>query len=226
MTTPTSASGSAASGADVDPDTTVTAPQPEPCPKGHTVYEECFAPFRYCPEKGCGRAEGGIQLPTEAAPDVPEPTRDDLIRSLLDMAAKRVENAQEKTNLFEPETWPTPHRHYNDVRDNGCGHEVHVGWLEIAQEVEYVQQLMDFVGIPDALSQGRGDADWRVAEAVLRLTGALARLDRIAENHRQEQGDGGMVGSYCVECQWVWPCPTYRFANGDADPLDPWRDDE
>lgn len=30
----------------------------EPCPKGRTDYEACFAPFRYCPEKGCGRTEG------------------------------------------------------------------------------------------------------------------------------------------------------------------------
>ena len=28
-----------------------------PCPKGRTDYEACFAPFRYCPEKGCGRVE-------------------------------------------------------------------------------------------------------------------------------------------------------------------------
>jgi hypothetical protein len=28
-----------------------------PCPQGRTDYEACFAPFRYCPVKGCGRAE-------------------------------------------------------------------------------------------------------------------------------------------------------------------------
>lgn len=27
------------------------------CPLGHTDYEACFAPFRYCPVKGCGRTE-------------------------------------------------------------------------------------------------------------------------------------------------------------------------
>lgn len=27
-----------------------------PCPQGRTDYEACFAPFRYCPVKGCGRA--------------------------------------------------------------------------------------------------------------------------------------------------------------------------
>lgn len=37
----------------------VLAPTPGPCPKGHTpgTFSECFAPFRYCPEKGCGRSE-------------------------------------------------------------------------------------------------------------------------------------------------------------------------
>lgn len=29
----------------------------QPCPQGRTDYEACFAPFRYCPVKGCGRAE-------------------------------------------------------------------------------------------------------------------------------------------------------------------------
>ena len=33
----------------------------EPCPQGRTDYEACFAPFRYCPEKGCGRAENAIK---------------------------------------------------------------------------------------------------------------------------------------------------------------------
>lgn len=29
----------------------------ELCPQGYTDHEACFAPFRYCPVKGCGRAE-------------------------------------------------------------------------------------------------------------------------------------------------------------------------
>lgn len=28
-----------------------------PCPQGRTDYEACFAPFRYCPVKGCGRVQ-------------------------------------------------------------------------------------------------------------------------------------------------------------------------
>lgn len=34
-----------------------SASKPEPCPQGRTDYEACFAPFRYCPVKGCGRSE-------------------------------------------------------------------------------------------------------------------------------------------------------------------------
>lgn len=30
----------------------------KPCPQGRTDYDECFAPFRYCPVKGCGHTEG------------------------------------------------------------------------------------------------------------------------------------------------------------------------
>ncbi len=30
---------------------------PAPCKNGFTDYEKCFAPFRYCPVKGCGRTE-------------------------------------------------------------------------------------------------------------------------------------------------------------------------
>jgi hypothetical protein len=154
-----------------------------------------------------------------------EPTRDDLIRNLLDMAQKRAANAPEK-DVLHPETWPPVHRHYNDVRVNDCGHDLHYGWLEIAQEIENVQQVLDVAGIPDGLPQGKGDADWRAAEAVMRLIDARERLGRIADNHARETADGGMVGDFCVECNWRWPCPTYRFANGDADTLDSWRDDE
>jgi hypothetical protein len=30
---------------------------PDLCPEGRTDHEACFAPFRYCPVKGCGRTE-------------------------------------------------------------------------------------------------------------------------------------------------------------------------
>lgn len=41
------------------------------CPQGRIDYEACFAPFRYCPVKGCGHAEGGVQLPVEGEPARP-----------------------------------------------------------------------------------------------------------------------------------------------------------
>ena len=36
---------------------TENTPSLTPCPQGRTDYEACFAPFRYCPVKGCGRME-------------------------------------------------------------------------------------------------------------------------------------------------------------------------
>lgn len=44
------------------------------CPKGHEKgsFSECFAPFRYCPEKGCGRTERDDAPPPEpVVPDGP-----------------------------------------------------------------------------------------------------------------------------------------------------------
>ena len=29
----------------------------QPCLLGQTDYEKCMVPFRYCPEKGCGRTQ-------------------------------------------------------------------------------------------------------------------------------------------------------------------------
>lgn len=150
-------------------------------------------------------------------------SRDEQIRRLLDSARSRLENAQEKRFLLQPETWPPLHTHYNDVDTCEHGERLHVGWLEIAQEAENIQQLMDVVGVPDGLNQGIGDADWRVAEAVLRLMDAQERLSRIASNHTRETGVGGTVGDFCNECNWRWPCPTYRFASGTADTAEEWN---
>jgi hypothetical protein len=142
---------------------------------------------------------------------------DDRIRRMLDDAGRRVENAEDKGDTWaNPTSWPTPHRHYNDVRKNDCGHDLNVGWLELGQEAENAQQLLDQAGIPDGDPQGKGDLDWRVAEAVIRLTEAKARLASIATAHRQGEGPTGAVSGCCVECMWTWPCSTYRRANGDT----------
>lgn len=46
------------------------------------------------------------------------------------------------------------------------------------------------------------------------LTQAHEQLARIASWHSRETAEGGMVGSYCVECGHVWPCDTRRMAEG------------
>ena len=37
------------------------------------------------------------------------------------------------------------------------------------------------------------------------------RLLKIADMHCKEVR-GGLTSGLCNECQWVWPCPTYRWA--------------
>ena len=61
---------------------------------GRTDYEACFAPFRYCPEKGCGRAEGDTQLPVEGdgrRPRVDYPaTHEERLDKIAEMHSKQV----------------------------------------------------------------------------------------------------------------------------------------
>lgn len=46
------------------------------------------------------------------------------------------------------------------------------------------------------------------------IPNANVRLYRIMEAHRKGEGEGGMTDGYCIECEWMWPCPTYRMASG------------
>jgi hypothetical protein len=154
-------------------------------------------------------------------------SRDDQIRSMLDMARKRATNAPAEKPL-DVTSWPRIHRHYTDADTCEHGERLNVGWLELGMEAENAQQLLDFVGIPDGSPQGKGDVDWRVAETVLRLMEAGQRLSAIASAHARETGPAGMVGDYCIECERRWPCPTYLWANGDRDTNRCWdpNDDE
>lgn len=195
----------------------------EPCPMGRTDYDQCFAPFRYCPEKGCGRTEDDNKPPVPKAP-----TREDQVRAMLAMARGWAESAPEQKSM-DVAQWPRIHLHYNPAaRTCDHGGELPLGWMELGMEAENAQQLLDFAGIPDGHPQGRGDVDWRVAEAVLRLSEGKSRLSAIAAAHARETGPAGMVGDYCIECDRRWPCPTYQFAHGDRDPSLPWdpADDE
>lgn len=149
---------------------------------------------------------------------------DDHVRNLLAMASIRAEGAPATISLNVAE-WPRVHRHYNPVETCEHGERLHVGWLELGQEAEYAQQILDFAGVPDGEPQGKGDLDWRVAVAAIRLLEAESRLATIADAHARETAGGGMVGDYCVECGCRHPCPTYRWASGDTDTRDAWDGD-
>ena len=48
---------------------------------------------------------------------------------------------------------------------------------------------------------------------------AGGRLERIASWHSRETAPGGMVGDFCIECGYVWPCETRRMADGTHEDL-------
>ncbi len=58
------------------------------------------------------------------------------------------------------------------------------------------------------------------------LEEARIRLGIIASRHIQGTGPAGTVSGFCVECDWAWPCPTYKVANGDAFNAWDFSDDE
>lgn len=152
----------------------------------------------------------------------PEVTRDDKIRTLLEMARRRAESAPSDTPL-DVADWPRIHRHYTDADTCEHGERLNVGWLELGMEAENAQQILDFAGIPDGDPQGKGDVDWRTAEAVLRLLDARSFLSAIAAAHARETAPGGMVGDFCIECDRRWPCPTSLWATGQRDTFDCWN---
>ena len=70
-------------------------------------------------------------------------------------------------------------------------------WLRRKQgEVGQAAPLSLQTTIADALSQ--------------RLWAAETRLDQIGRVHRPDP-----TGSYCLHCQWAWPCATKKLCDGD-----------
>lgn len=57
---------------------------------------------------------------------------------------------------------------------------------------------------------------------------AEGRLARIAEAHQKDVFEGGSTSGLCVDCEYVWPCPTYVWATTPRDLLATWdpEDDE
>ena len=53
---------------------------------------------------------------------------------------------------------------------------------------------------------------------------AVQRLERISGAHLKDVDEHGGTSGYCIECGWVWPCPTYHWATAEVDHvLDPWN---
>jgi hypothetical protein len=90
--------------------------------------------------------------------------------------------------------------------------DLHCGVREVFTEAEVAQRLLDVAQVADGDPQGGGDVDARVAVAVLDLIHAQGLLAAI-----------GVVSGYCMECERIWPCPTFQWANGDRDVNDAWE---
>jgi hypothetical protein len=55
----------------------------------------------------------------------------------------------------------------------------------------------------------------------------LIRLARIAEAHCKLVSDNGTTSGDCAECDWPWPCATYRWAtNPRCGATDVWDADD
>ena len=42
------------------------------------------------------------------------------------------------------------------------------------------------------------------------------RLLRIEQAHQQLADAHGVTSGYCIECELIWPCPSYRWATEDG----------
>lgn len=89
---------------------------------------------------------------------------------------------------------------------------------EINQEAKVSHHLLDLAGIP----HGKGYAqnlDARTFQAVMALSQATGRLDRIAGWHARMPGAAGTFDDQCTECRQSWPCETRRMADGTHEDL-------
>lgn len=124
-----------------------------------------------------------------------------------------------------------PHKHLNIVEgeqygvmvngvfDTGCH-----GIGEVMEEARTVQHLLDLAGVPEGEGYS-AHIDGRVFLLVAEVGRLRERLVRIAGWHARETGPGGMVGDFCIECGWSWPCDTRRMADGTHVDHDKARDE-
>lgn len=113
-----------------------------------------------------------------------------------------------------------PHKHMNIVDGavyglmvDGQFYTGNNGVGKTMQETRVVHHLLDLVGIPEGEGYS-AHVDARAFIAVHRMIKLDEQLGRIKTWHSREQGKGGTVGDFCVECRDHWPCDTWRMADG------------
>lgn len=104
-----------------------------------------------------------------------------------------------------------PHPH---IRDIPLPPGLHVGWGEIADQAKVSHHLLDLAAIPNDLGY-KGDLDARTWQLLVKFQQIDGYLDRLRTWHSREVAELGMVGTYCAECERVWPCDTIRLLDGE-----------
>lgn len=105
-----------------------------------------------------------------------------------------------------------PHPHIRDVpppADDTFG-----GWGELHDQAKVSHHLLDIARIPNEVGY-RGDLDARTWQLLVKFQELDGYLDRLRTWHSREVAELGMVGTYCAECERVWPCDTIRLLDGE-----------
>lgn len=106
--------------------------------------------------------------------------------------------------------------HPNYHKSRACHHDGGCFCGEAVGEVANIHHLLDLMGVPrDDHGLNESASDERTLHALVGVGVLRERLSRLTIWHSRETGPAGMVGSYCNECGHVWPCDTYKMANGD-----------
>lgn len=114
-----------------------------------------------------------------------------------DVRRRRAERIAEQDKMFAKNQTPIPA--FFSIIEFGRS-EPPYGPVKMREGIDAQEAMIQALPEGMGFSRGRlmlnGDSpDWRLA--------------RIREAHAREIADGGMVGEYCIECGWAWPCATY-----------------
>lgn len=95
--------------------------------------------------------------------------------------------------------------------------------LEPELTLRRAHHLLDLAATPRLLLTGGAggervelSVEERAYLAVRALLDLRGRLDRLRDRHAREAGAGGLVGTFCVECGFAWPCPTRELIDSPS----------